>query len=379
MTKESMFNKIKEYATAYYTGNALISDDEFDALVEEYESQYGKLDKVGWGFIPSGKKVPHKYGLVGSLTKTRDATSIDFRDKIITDKLDGISCVAYYEKGELVRALTRGTGTEGVDITDKYVMIPGAVTSVKEYCNIKFTGAVRGEILMTKSMWDLFSNRYSDEGYKNSRNAVAGIMGSKDYDEKKFAYFNFVTYKIVGWEDHPADLTSYVYILESLKKFGFDTVRYINTDSLTVLPRDNDDMKYYYEVEKVDYPRDGFVITQNNVKINREVIYQDFAFKFKSDVKTTTVVGIDWNLTRTGKMIPTVLVDPVELAGVTVRRATGYNAQFIRDYNIAKGKKIQITRSGEVIPCITAVLQEYEDGTDEWEFIYELYKEESDD
>lgn len=376
--QEQMLSEIKRYAEAYYTGNSLISDDEFDKLVDRYESIYGKIDKVGWGYeSKSDKKFAHKYGHIGSLDKTRSVEGIDFRNKIITDKLDGISCVAYYENGVLVRALTRNNGEVGVDITDKYSLIPGAVISIKDYCKINFTGAVRGEILMRERWWERFSEEFSDQDYKNSRNAVAGIMGADDADKEKLKYFNFIAYKMVGLEtEDDSEWMSYREVLYRLREYGFDVVRHVTADEL-IYPTSIEDMKFIFDEGHSDLPRDGLVITEDLVDIrdNGEVVYDDFAFKFKGDTEDTKVTGISWKLTRTGKMVPTVLVDAVQLAGVTIRRATGHNAQFIKDYNIAEGKTVRITRSGEVIPYIVAVLQEYDDGTEEWIFVSELYNE----
>lgn len=382
MTKqESMLQQIKEYSEAYYTGVALIEDDEFDALVEEYEKEFGKINKVGWGYEPKGNKATHKYSFVGSLNKTRSTDNIDFRGKIITDKLDGLSCVAYYENGKLVKAITRGNGKEGLDITDKLVHIDGGNMFLPPLSSgAEFTGAVRGEIMMTYDKWNQFINKYKDDDYRNPRNAAAGVINRKDVDPERLSYLIYITYKIIAWEGRTYDeyFTTYEDHLNDLFYFGFNTVRYIKVSD------DADPHKSLQEMEEIFnegdgyVPRDGLVITDNQLTINNEGVtfFNEFAFKFKSEVAITTVVDIEWNLSRTGKYVPTVITEPVELSGATVKRATGFHAQFIKDHEIGVGKKIMITRSGEVIPTITAVFQEYDDGYVRIEYIYDDYKPE---
>ena len=161
---------IPVYAKAYYEGEALISDLEFDKLTEELEMldpDNKILHTAGWGGAESnGVKKEHKYGLVGSLVKTREFIRIpeQFRNQtiVVSPKLDGLSLVAYYENGKLVSALTRGNGTVGIEQYDKAVRI----IKYKQSIPSDFTGAIRGELLMPQIKWQELKDHSS---YSNSR------------------------------------------------------------------------------------------------------------------------------------------------------------------------------------------------------------------
>jgi DNA ligase (NAD+) len=355
-TKEELFSKIKNYSQKYYEGTPGISDEEFDRLVDEYESQYGKIEQIGWGFDPS--KIPlskkrHKYGLVGSLSKVYEMTNVNLTNCIITDKLDGMSCVAYYVNGMLESAVTRGNGTFGVDVTNKYKFITGLTNIPDE----GFTGAIRGELVMSEASWSAFKEKHPE--YENSRNAVAGIINSKEIDKNKLSYISFVTYKIIAHEDIRNSNMNYDNIFNWLKDNGFTVVNSIIVDDYGKSVTTVDDMRDIYS-SRTEYPCDGLVITNRKVLINNNGFfeYDEYAFKFKSETAETRVTGIDWNLTRTGKMIPTVLIEPVKLDGATIRRVTGFNAGYIRDNSIGIGALIEIERAGQVIPDIQRVIED---------------------
>lgn len=362
--------EIEEAAQAYYTGQAIMTDREFDRLVDRLRSLDPNniiLKTPGWGYVPGNgmDKVAHKYQLVGSLGKYRDMDAVksayegDLTHAMMSSKLDGISCVAYYKDGRLVNAVTRGNGTEGIDVTDRFLSTQGGLSILND---LKFTGGVRGEFVMTNSDWDRFKENYPD--YKNSRNAVAGIVNAKYSTYKdmhdKLKYASFVTYKIMGDEsliepdyDEYGVMgpNSYENVLTCLDYLGFKVVPY---------KTNLEDYKEFYEFCRKTYPCDGIVL---NFGINWNegsptISYNDVAFKFEDDVEESTVNRMSWNFTRTGKLMPVANIDPIELAGATVRRVTCFNAKYVKDNRIGVGAIISVARSGEVIPDIRSVISE---------------------
>lgn len=386
-------DKIKNASQAYYTdGSSNLSDEEFDALLGQLreEDPDSPLLKTGHGFdvtaVP-GTKVKHKYGEVGSLDKCHTYLEIkkDIRKKfehhgvIASLKLDGLSVVLYYETGRFVRAVTRGKGNIGIDITDKVYHILknqfGVIPTAKN-----FTGAFRGELLMTESKFEKFKKLNPDA--KNSRNSTAGIINGKEItDDLKFV--NIYLYSVVGSENYPAvDVNSSKYhdsfVVKSsrhrtLINSYFGIIEFIHTvfaeytvpnqwlggivskvstsESLFERIMQNCKEKWYDEL-----PADGIVLTSDKFRRDgNNIEYFSVAYKFPTDSKPTKVVDIIWELTKTRYLMPRIKVEPVELAGTTVQYCTGINAQYIKESGIGIGSQVMITKANEIIPQITDV------------------------
>ena len=368
MDSTSRQELIKKASQAYYSnGTSPLSDAEFDALLEEErkENPNSPLLKVGHGYdvtLTSGQKFPHKYGIVGSLSKCHDWGEYSKSLKNIkvckTLKLDGISCIMYYRNGVMYQALTRGSDNIGIDITDKVKRI------VPDYFTIsdtEFTGAVRGEILMSFSKFDEFSA--TRENAENPRNTTAGLMGMKDVSED-LRYLSIIVYTVIGIET----MQSYPFPLypfsdyESMHNWLVNNYGAENVVPISIANYSNDvqfmnDMNRARDAWYDKYPADGIVITSNDISfINSAVEYNATAFKFPAETKETTINGIEWNLSKTKYLVPTILVEPVRLSGATVGRAAGCNAKRVLDMKWGVGAKVKMTRSGEVIPYIESTV-----------------------
>lgn len=373
--------KLQEAAQKYYTdGTSDLTDEEFDALVDQLriEQPDSILFKVGWGYDVAddhtpGMKRKHLYTTIGSLDKCHDLKEIgrDFvgPDLDISTKLDGLSCVLYYDHGLLKYALTRGDSFTGIDITDKVLKIQPKFAKTTD----PFTGAIRGEILMSFENFEKFKAAHEDA--KNPRNSTAGLINGKDTFED-LPYLNIVLYTVVHDDEAIEDPMFTVsetreYIL---RLFG-------NDDSLVVpyhtINLDNDDnyidnswfiktMEHYREDLYRQYPADGLVLSKNNIKCDDKgtYIYTAKAFKFPAESKITKIIDIEWNMSKTKMAVPRVLLEPVELSGTTVQACAGYNAQYILDHKLRPGTLIKIRRSGEVIPQIVDIFNE---DAGEWE------------
>lgn len=349
--------QISYYASKYYSGEPEISDEQFDMLVDKLRKlkPNSKVLNTGWGFEVIDDKVKHKYSHIGSLDKAKTYDEIPDRFKdatiYISPKLDGLSAVAYYQNGKLVKGVTRGNGEYGKDITDKIYKIIGDTLA-----DSKFTGAVRGELIISNNNWELLKQKY--DNLIAPRNFVAGIINRKDIDED-IQYVDLVVYKIVGQENKPIfhnrqDILWWLgvnfknavpdYYYPILNEVSWNTYHNITFD----------------QFKSLGYGLDGLVLTSSNVQYNNQTmgyVYDEEAFKFPSETTTTTIKEIVWELTRTQRYVPVAVVEPVELSGAIVERATCNNAQWVKEMQLGAGAEVELTRSNEVIPQILTVLQ----------------------
>ena len=353
MKKSLLETKITKAAQDYYEGHESISDAEFDKLVDELRiinPNSSLLKTIGWGFNVNkikNTKVEHDYGIVGSLDKVHEVSEIPYNDMIISAKLDGSTCVAYYVKGKLIVALTRGNGVVGIDRTEKYSYI------VSKY-NLRipetFTGAIRGEIVFSNEQWNKYKQKYPDA--KLPRNVSTGLFMGDEITED-LSYIDFIPYKIHG---STTTYITYVDILNELDNFGFNVVPH----SSSVVTKDdnlNSLLQKLFTEYSAMYPIDGLVLNSGVAhKQNGLNDYTDIAFKFPAEDKVTTVKQVIWQLSRNNILIPVVDIEPVMLSGALVSRCTGFNYKYILDNKVDKGAQIRIRRSGEVIPDIQEVV-----------------------
>lgn len=357
--------KIKEAAQAYYTdGSSDLTDEEFDALIDELREEQpdSELLRTGWGYEVSvdstpGDKYKHKYGRAGSLDKCRTwkelGKDLQMSEIDISLKLDGISVVLYYANSELLLALTRGDGEVGIDITRK-------VLKIFPYClrEPNFTGAIRGEILMSYESFERFKKVHPEA--KNPRNSTAGIINGKDTDQD-LKYLDIVVYSIVG------DDSDSVNSVEQMRRRLADLC-----EKESVVP--HTDVMLLKEATALDvfqalrnswygkYPADGLVLTCNqlSVKDNHAVEYNVKAFKFAAEQKECEVIEVEWNMSKTRYAVPKIHIKPVELSGTTVEYCTAYHAQYVKDNGIGPGAILKIQKRGEIIPNVDEVVKSAE-------------------
>lgn len=362
--------KVKEAAQAYYTdGTSELSDQDFDSMVAELKKlapESEVLHKTGWGYdvikdTTPGEKVKHKYGEAGSLSKAYSwgEVSKSLQNKVVDAslKLDGISVVLYYEKGRLVQALTRGDGIIGIDITEKAVKI----LKDKVMIGRGFTGAVRGELVMSYENFEIFAQ--SHERAENPRNSTAGLINGGMTDDIK--YIDCVVYSVIGSDNHyfgkssKYDGTTLPATRAWLQvEFGADNCapfEFIHLCEDTLI----DEMERLRSQWYGKWPADGIVLTHTDAGWDAEtleVTYDAQAFKFPSEVKSSEVIEVMWRMTKNRYYMPKVRVQPIRLAGTTVQHATGYNAQYIKENQIGVGSVVTLEKRGEIIPNINEVL-----------------------
>ena len=381
----SLRDMLVSAAQKYYTdGTSEMTDEEFDAGLKKLAEENPNdpiITAVGHGYSidldsTDGEKVPHKYQ-AGSLPKCYDFNTFQkgFKDtyaaKVCALKFDGISVVLYYDKGELSRAVTRGDGFTGIDITSKILTIKPEWKKIPDY---SFSGVIRGEILMRTGKFEEYKAAHPDA--KNPRNTTAGLINGKYISDEDLRYLDIILYTIIGGVGATADIfriyTSTLWWLA--QNFGKESV----AEHSMLLPSTEENfvsiMKQLCEQFKQDFPYDGIVITNWHLRYDEVtfgVTYESIAFKFEAESAETVVKAVEWNLSKTKYLVPKINVEPISLSGTTVQYATGFNAEFIYKYKIKPGKRVIMLKSNEIIPIVTKV---FDEETNEWIGCSERYQ-----
>jgi len=301
---------VKEFldkaCTMYYEGYPILSDDEFDMLADKHQ-----YNAVGYKVTDA---VPHTYRMY-SLKKCFDLTDapLSVEDCIETPKLDGAAVSLLYVEGLLQLALTRGDGIQGRDITDKMRLL------VPEEISITNLVQITGEVVAPSSV-------------PNARNFASGSLGLNDLEEFATRPLAFVAYGQERVVNRNYDAT-----LEGLERIGFNTALSFDctdypTDGIVYRLRDN------FEFEKMGH-------TSNHPR-------GAFALKEQKMGEITTLIDVVWQLGKSGVVSPVGILDPIEIGGATVSRATLHNIEYIRDLDLEIGCQVEVIRSGEIIPRI---------------------------
>lgn len=344
----------------YYNDEPVIEDNIFDMLRDilvEKKPTSSVLKEIG-APIKSKDKVELPYFL-GSMDKIKPPSSkLDSWLKlypapyVLMDKEDGISGLLYYSNNT-IKMYTRGTATHGMDISTLIQYIPNipSYEVVAEYLAKNKMGksiAIRGELIMSKKR---FEKKWAST-FKNARNGIGGLVNSKTINTKLASATRFVTYQII---EPNYNITKQ---LKILKELDFLVVHHkkLNTISYTFLS------KYLLRRRtKSNYIIDGIIVTNDQIHpINTEG-NPEYAFAFKDVLEdqkaTSTVIDVIWDESKHGRLIPVIIIEPVEVGGVTIKRVTGNNARFIVDNNIGIGTTVQVIRSNDVIPKIEKVIK----------------------
>ena len=359
--------EIVDAATAYYCGTPIMSDAKFDELVEElrkFSPNDYLLSKVGWGSQvtnPGLNKTLHDVVITRGLNKIKveSDSMLPSQMHYETLKYDGASVTLYYNRsGDLYRAVTRNDGVSGFDVTSKLQYI------VPTHIDFPIH-AITGEFILSKEC----NKQYFKSN--SPRNVAVGALMKKSVDPSEIVKFDFVAYRIVAlWKDSERtdELLDFFnirrgYVNELLGNLGFRSAPIRPTKSSHSYKESFEYLSSFLHNGHT-YNADGVVydtgLVYNKDDINTEIIigYKDeVAYKARTEVAVVTVNNVIWNHTRTGRYVPTVIYDEVNISGAKCSRATGHNAKYIRDNNIGIGTTIEIVRSGEVIPFISDVIE----------------------
>lgn len=364
---QQLADQITGLRDAYYQGSPLVADAEYDAIEDElrglieanpqWAPDPNPLEQVG---APSVLHAPirHSRPMLSLDKATRPEQVEAFFDRfpgqpvVVMPKLDGLSLALVYQDGRLVRAITRGDGTTGDDVT---VLVRALVDRVPERVEAPGRVEVRGEAVMLRSTFAAYNAEHPDRPLINPRGAAAGTLRAKDpatVAQRRLRFFAFDL-------DTSVDTDS-VDLEDGLTRLGFDAadMRHCADAAAaqalisTIEARRND----------LDYDLDGAVLRLADRDAYAAAGTRSasprgaLAFKFAAEEKTTVLTDVLWDVGKTGKIAPVAHLEPVFVGGTTVTRATLANQEVIRARGIRIGDNVVVRRAGDVIPFVAGVL-----------------------
>lgn len=387
MTKEEAKARIAELSDIidnhnyryYILAQPTISDYDFDMLMNELlslEQQFPDLitesspsQRVGGGITKEFATVRHKYPMLSLSNSYNKEEIIDFISRIKKSidgpvdfvcelKFDGVSISLTYEKGILRRAVTRGDGSRGDDVTTNIKTIHSIPLKLKGDYPDFFE--MRGEIIMPHNSFENINIEREDLGlpaFANPRNAAAGTI--KLQDSKEVANRRLDNYCYYMMMDDMPFKTHYESLMAA-RRWGFNISEHI------ALCHDIDEIESFinlWDVKRkaLSFDIDGIVIKVNDFAQQEELGYTAksprwaIAYKFKAEEAHTKLLSVDFQVGRHGTITPVANLVPVQLAGTTVKRATLHNADFIKQLDLHYDDVVSVEKGGEIIPKITGV------------------------
>ena len=372
---------LEQHNYNYYVLSApTISDREFDEMMKElqvleeahpeYADPHSPTQRVGSDLSKEFEQVVHKYPML-SLGNTYSEDEVkDFYERIARDlnepfeivaelKYDGTSISLTYEDGRLVRAVTRGDGTRGDDVTANVKTIRSVPLKLMGD-RYPATFEIRGEILLPWAEFDRLNKEREEQEeplFANPRNAASGTLKQQNpavvAARKLDAYFYYLLGKELPAETHFDNL-------EAARSWGFKIPNVIRVcNSL----EDIYDYIAYWDVERKNLPvaTDGIVLKVNSLRQQRNLGFTAksprwaIAYKFQAERAVTRLNSVSFQVGRTGAVTPVANLEPVLLAGTTVKRASLHNADIIEGLDLHLGDKVFVEKGGEIIPKIVGV------------------------
>lgn len=365
----ALLNKASD---AYYnTGSEIMSNKEYDALYDELvnlEMESGIVlsnsptQRVGAEVVTELQKEKHEYVAL-SLDKTKDITKFaevfNTRDKmaIIMWKMDGSTLQVTYDNGKLVKAVTRGNGEVGYNVTHNAPFIKGLPMNIPCKGHI----VVRGEVVMTYSEFNRINGELPpEEQYKNPRNLANATLSMLDSREMRKRELWFYGFKLVH-SDVKVIPETFATQLLFMRNQGFEIVEAIPSEVSSI---EKEMQEYSERVGELDYPVDGLVVAAN------DVIYAEtqpgtghnpnklvgYAYKWQDETAETLLLKIEWSASRTGLLNPVAVFEPVELEGTTVTRASLSNVTNVKRLQLRPGNRITVYKANKIIPQVDANL-----------------------
>lgn len=373
---------IKKWNKEYYIDNVSSVDDSvFDDHIEELEKleklypEYISKDSasknVGAKASSSFSKIEHKTPML-SLNKSNNESELNhFFDQIskkigkvkysVEPKIDGLSISIIYKDGILFNATTRGDGFVGEEVTNNVLQIK----SIPKEISIKETIIVRGEIYLPISEWKRINNErlLKDKiPFANPRNAASGTLRQIDSNKVRSRNLNSFMFQILD-EDGENKYSTQEITHQNLSKLGFKTTRnlYISQDEKSIFSKT---IEILDQRDEQDYEIDGVVIKVNETKFYNEIGNTSkfpkwaIAYKPPAEIKETKLINIIPTIGRTGRVTYVAELEPVELVGSIVQKATLHNYDYIYFLDLRIGDIVRVKKAGEIIPKVISVVKE---------------------
>ena len=344
--------KIEKYQNSYYKGEAEISDEEFDLLWDELKAlspNHNLLKKLGNDSTDGFPKVNHIIPM-GSQDKAQNPEEFlswtrktKIKNYVVQLKLDGASLELQFDKGLLVKAVTRGDGITGDDITANVLRMKGAIKNIVK----DFTGGIRGEVIMMRAVWE---EHYKDKA--NCRNAANGIMRRKDGTGCDNLSIMCYDAAFTGDDNY---FINEVEKINWLQKQGFSVSETKQFDDPNKIIAYRDEIAE--KRNELAYDIDGLVVKDfltDMTDLRRAKPEFQIAFKFEPEAAYSVLKEIEWSETG-ANYTPIGIIEPVRLAGTTVQRANLNNPGMIRGMGLKIGSMVKVVKRGDIIPKIEAL------------------------
>ena len=378
---EALRRQLHEHNYSYYVlSQPTISDFEFDRLMQqlieleaqhpEYYDPNSPTVRVGSDINKNFTQVKHRYPMLSLQNTYSEGEVADFYNRVKRGlnedfeivcelKYDGTSISLHYEKGRLTRAVTRGDGKKGDDVTDNVRTIRN-VPLILKGDDVPDYVEVRGEILMPWSSFEALNRERAEQEeplFANPRNAASGTLKMQDSRVVASRKLESYMYNILG-ESLPAN--SHFENMELARKWGLNI-----SPAMKKCGTPEEIFKFlaYWDVERKNLPitTDGVVLKvdsltqQRNLGATSKFPRWSIAFKFNAEQAVTRLESVSWQVGRTGAVTPVANLEPVLLSGTTVKRASLYNEDAINALDLHVGDMVFVEKGGEIIPKITGV------------------------
>lgn len=377
----ALSQELKDHNYRYYVlAEPVISDQQFDLKLKELEAlekafpQFALPDSptqiVGGGLLDEFKTVPHKRRMM-SLGNTyseeellefdervRKSLGVDQVEYVCELKIDGLAISLFYEKGQLVQAVTRGDGFQGDDVTENVKTIRSVTQTL--HGNFPASFEIRGEIFMHRKGFERLNQQRQAQGeapYANPRNVASGSLKIKDAKEVARRPLDITLYHFLA-DQNP--FSTHSESLTQAKSWGIKTADHSETcQSIQSVF----DFLKRWDVARHDlgFDTDGVVIKVNSLRYQEELGFTAkvprwaIAYKFQTETATSKLLGITYQVGRTGAITPVAELQPVALLGTTVKRASLHNANEIERLDVRVGDTVFVEKGGEIIPKIVGV------------------------
>lgn len=391
---EELVEELNRYSYEYYSlDNPTVTDKEYDKKYDElkkleieegYVLPYSPTLRVGDVVLEGFNKYTHKAPL-WSMDKAKTIEELkewhnrnvkfvnemrqqgeDLPDLkyVLTKKFDGLTInLTYDENGVLITAATRGTGTVGEEVTAQVKTIKSIPLKIDNNDLLE----VHGEAIMTVEAFEEY-NKNATVPLKNLRNGAAGALRNLNVKETANRNLSAFFYD-VGYKEG-TQFKTYLEMMDFIKEKGLPVDNYLKV--CTSMEEIENEIEYIKNIRfDLNYDIDGLVIVIDDIKTRELLGYTvkfpkwAIAYKFEAQEATTKLLGVEWNVGRSGRVGPTALLEPIELAGVTVKRATLNNMDDIKRKGVRIGAEVFVRRSNDVIPEIMGVVPESLEGSEE--------------
>lgn len=379
-------NELHQHNHNYYVLNSpTISDQEFDYLLRELQDlehahpeafdPNSPTQRVGSDLNNEFQTVLHRRPML-SLSNTYNRQEVqEFYERISEGlqgapfqiccelKFDGLSISLHYREGKLYQAVTRGDGVQGDDVTQNIRTIQSIPLQLAQGADYPDEFEIRGEVLMPWASFDRLNEQRAlaeEPLFANPRNAASGTLKSKDSRVVAQRGLDAYLYYLLG-DDIPGD--GHFQNLQAARSWGFKVSEHLKlADNL----QEVFDFIDYWDTERRNLPvaTDGIVLKVNSLQQQKSLGMTAksprwaIAYKFQAEQACTTLRDVIYQVGRTGAVTPVAVMDPVQLAGTTVRRATLHNADVIQSLDLHMGDQVLVEKGGEIIPKIVAVAPE---------------------